>query len=487
MYDPIVEEFADVDLGDQRLNRRAPLFAEAWNAAPTATFPSVARTAAEFEGNYGFLENPRVDPHEIHAAHARATRRRIDAAHSGRTVLVVHDTTSCSFSGDVHRDGMGWIARNQQGFHAHISLALSSDGTRCPLGVIGVAIAMPPRPAPTVKGEKKKKARRTKAVPLDAENESLRWSKAIRDSNVLLRGHAIPIHVMDREAESYELIAEMQREGSRYVARVRVLDRNVMTAADGFEKHEKLSAVLERSVPVVARDVELNRRRKSKFPDANKKHPPRLERTAKLEFVVERVRWKRPPYLDEKVAATIDVSVVEVREIATPEGMEPVHWMLVTSEPIDSAEDALFIVDTYRARWTIEELNKAIKTGCDFEKRQLESAHALLIAFAMCMPIAWQMLVLRHQSRHNPEAPADTVLSNERLEVLTAIARSPVPAKPTARDVLYAIAALGGHIKKNGPPGWITLRRGLDDLIVAERAWAAARARFRDEKVVANE
>ena len=27
-------------------------------------------------------------------------------------------------------------------------------------------------------------------------------------------------------------------------------------------------------------------------------------------------------------------------------------------------------------------------------------------------------------------------------------------------DVLLAVAALGGHLKHNGEPGWITLRRG---------------------------
>ena len=94
------------------------------------------------------------------------------------------------------------------------------------------------------------------------------------------------------------------------------------------------------------------------------------------------------------------------------------------------------------------------------------------------MPIAWQMLALRHQSRELPDAPAHTVLSDERLEVLAAIARSPLPAKPTVRDVFFAIAALGGHLKKNGPPGWITLRKGFDDLLFAERVW---RARGRED------
>jgi IS4 transposase len=52
--------------------------------------------------------------------------------------------------------------------------------------------------------------------------------------------------------------------------------------------------------------------------------------------------------------------------------------MLYTSEPIDTAEQLLTIVDQYRSRWVIEEFFKALKTGCAFEKRQLESYRAPL-------------------------------------------------------------------------------------------------------------
>ena len=477
MRDSIVDEFSSVDLGDARLNRRAARIGEAWNAQPSASFPDIARSPAEIEGLYGFVENPNVSPQQIHASHAHATCLRIDASYLGRTVLVVHDTTSLCFPGDVHREGMGWLGRQKQGFFAHLSLAVASDGSRCPLGVVGVSIVMRARPDAPEPGKKKKKlmGRECAANP---NSESRRWPAAVDETEALLRGHAIPIHVMDREADSYALLAKLVGEGKRFVIRVRVLDRVVTTDADGHAKREPLRGVATRSVPVASREIEINRRRKSKFADANKKHPPRMERSAKMEFAAHRVRMQRPKSLGEHIAATIDVNVVETREIETPEGVEPIHWLIVTSEPIGTADEVLCVVDHYRARWTIEELNKAIKTGCAYESRQLESAHALLIAFALCMPIAWQMLALRHQSRELPDAPAQTVLSDERLEVLAAIARSPLPAKPTVRDVFFAIAALGGHLKKNGPPGWITLRKGLDDLIFAERVW---RARDRED------
>ena len=79
-----------------------------------------------------------------------------------------------------------------------------------------------------------------------------------------------------------------------------------------------------------------------------------------------------------------------------PDGLDPVEWVMLTTKPIDSEEEALRVVDQYRAHWTLGEFFKAIKTGCAYEARQLESAHARLIALALCIPVAWQMVALRH-------------------------------------------------------------------------------------------
>jgi hypothetical protein len=39
---------------------------------------------------------------------------------------------------------------------------------------------------------------------------------------------------------------------------------------------------------------------------------------------------------------------------------------------------------------------------------------------------------------------------------------------------MLAIAALGGHIKNNGDPGWLVLGRGYEDLLLLERGAALA-------------
>ena len=56
--------------------------------------------------------------------------------------------------------------------------------------------------------------------------------------------------------------------------------------------------------------------------------------------------------------------------------------------------------------------------------------------------------------------------------------RRPLPQNPTARDVLLAVAALGGHIKYAPDPGWLTIYRGFKKLELLADGWAAAVAEF---------
>ena len=202
-------------------------------------------------------------------------------------------------------------------------------------------------------------------------------------------------------------------------------------------------------------------------------HPPRHTRVARLAFSASQVDFERPRYADKSLAETVSLNVVHVVELDAPPGEKPVEWTLFTSEPVRTAADILRVVDIYRARWTIEEFFKALKTGCSFEERQLESLHALKNALAIFLPIAWRLLLLRSLSRQDVDAPADLALTPTQLDVLRAVAKRPLAPHPTAKQALLAIAALGGHITNNGPPGWQVLARGYHDLLLLEIGWIA--------------
>jgi hypothetical protein len=169
---------------------------------------------------------------------------------------------------------------------------------------------------------------------------------------------------------------------------------------------------------------------------------------------------------------------VRVFEPKAPRGENAIEWRLWTTEPIATADDILGIVDDYRWRWRIEEFFKALKTGCRMESRQLETHRALVNALALLAPIAWRLLRLRVFGKDDAARPASSVLTPVQLICLAGALRKkkkpPLPPRPTARDAMRGVAALGGHLPRNGDPGWIILGRGLDDLLKIELGFTLA-------------
>ena len=172
---------------------------------------------------------------------------------------------------------------------------------------------------------------------------------------------------------------------------------------------------------------------------------------------------------------TVAINVVFGTEAHPPAGETPVEWWLVTTEPIDTVDDVLQIVEWYRTRWLIEEFFKCLKTGCAYEKRQLESLDTLLVALALLAPIAWQLLLMRHLAREHPETRATVALTGRQIAILrTTPGGTTFGAAPSIRDALRVVARLGGHLRQNGEPGWLVLTRGMQKLRDMEAGWAAA-------------
>jgi len=170
------------------------------------------------------------------------------------------------------------------------------------------------------------------------------------------------------------------------------------------------------------------------------------------------------------------VNVVRVWEPNPPANEPPVEWILLTSDPIDSATDLEHVVDVYRARWTIEDYFKALKSGCALERRQMESYDALRKVLAILAPIAWRLLYLRGLARSAPNRRPTWAFSSLELELLSrAPATRAYPRPKNVHEALALLARLGGHLKNNGPPGWQTLGRGYEKLLLLRLGWRLAK------------
>jgi hypothetical protein len=328
---------------------------------------------------------------------------------------------------------------------------------RVPLGVCGVINLR--RFA-----SKKSRSRSWYEMSKDPNRESLRWEQLLGQVEDRKQGFSC-IHVMDREGDIYDLLALACRRNARFVIRA-AHDRALS------DEQSRLRARLATVAPIARRDIEISRRSDRRTPGVRAGHPTRTTRAANIAIgaCVVTLRRTQGAHVPEE---EVTLHAVRVWEPSPPVGETPVEWMLYTTEPIDSAEAVLAVVDVYRSRWTIEEYFKALKTGCAFEKRQLESFHALSNALAVFLPVAWKLLLARSLCRAHPEAPASTLLNDVQLLLLMHKLKLDEPPT-TAKEATYAIARLGGHLRHNGLPGWQTLGRGLEALILMKVGWDAA-------------
>lgn len=434
----VEQEFAGAPLGDKRLAARLPKLVEAIARRPADSLPVACNDAASLEAAYRFFNNQAVTPAAILEPHIRATVKRCEQD----TIIAVHDTTVFGYRAGGKRRGLGPHGPCQQ-FLAHTTLAVRADAARTPLGVLGVKTYI------------------HKGNGGDG-TESKRWFMQANAVGSLGIAPSRLVHVMDREADNYDVIGNLVRDAMRFVIRAdddrRVLPENEHAPCLLADALPRVTAVVTREVPVSARTA------RGKNKERLKRHPPRNARLAHLHMGAMRITLPRPQGHDRSLLKACNVHVVYVWEPEPPSEQPPVRWILYTTEPIDTAEQILAIVDMYRARWRIEELFKALKTGCAFEAKQLEDYEALINALAVYLPIAWRLLHLRSQTSEQPDAPARLLLDADELTVLRAVARPPLVQNPTTRQALLAIAALGGHLKHNGEPGWQTLGRGWDKL-----------------------
>lgn len=237
----------------------------------------------------------------------------------------------------------------------------------------------------------------------------------------------------------------------------------------------RLRAALAGEPLLIEREVRLSRRGRRRLPNTRKNHPDRDRRAATLCIRAGGVDIVRPTGVAPLGQPTMRLSVVEVLETDPPEGEEAVHWLILSSLPIDEEAAICRVVDIYRKRWIIEEFFKSLKTGCAAEKRGARSRHSLLNTVALLVPIAWRLLVLRATERSAPACAADSVVDEVELAALRQLVpKARLPKRPTAHQVLLAIAAVGGHLKHNGPPGWLVLGRGMEDLLRFTAGFRAA-------------
>lgn len=436
-------------LGDKRLNKRARFCLERIMDDPGESFPKLFRQSAELQGIYRFLHNENVDLEDLMAgtfANTQESLSKVDEC------VAIHDTTEF-----ILESLGGRIAefREDRGFLMHLTL-MASAGTAARVYGAGGALFF---------------SRKGKSFGL--KNEATRWLEQSLEVEERFPGTKI-IHLMDREGDTSENWSSLSKQDLRFVIRLKY-NRKVRSEDGEFRL---LRSEIQKAPIVAERQIELSKRAKVKLPKQAKRYQERSRGQARVEIRASRIaltQTKRfPGGSTHAITDTVALNVIYVREVGNQRN--PIDWLLVTSEPINNETEVFRAIDLYRRRWLIEEFFKGLKTGCAIEARQLKDAGAwfriipfYLLACARILNLrVCEALPIDLESTH-------PWLSREQLKILIHLGSKGRRKVKTYTDIKMELAHLGGHLPRNGPPGWLTLLRGYLDLISLEKGLELAR------------
>ena len=423
------EEFATVELGDKRLNKRLVKLAQQLAAKPTASIPGACGGWGDTAAAYRMLDNERCDWREIIETHGRCAVQRMAGL---PVVLCLHDTTELDFNGQTI-EGLGPLSYEaQRGMYLHPTYAVSTD--REPLGVLDAWMwAREPRGADGQRG---------------GVCESVRWIESYE--RLAERAAEIPetrlVQVGDRESD---ILGLMQRaQGLGWPVDLLVRSQHNRRLPDG----QLLWNVVQSSQ--VLGEIEFTMGARA----------GRRARVVRQELRLKRVRLDH-----DDDSRAIEMSCLVASEVGAPAGDKPVCWRLLTNRAVTTLEQAHELIEWYRARWEIEMFFHVLKTGCRVEALQLASLPKIERALALFMVVSWRIARLMRLGRTCPDLPASLMFAPDEIKAAYVLTNKPSPsAPPSLNEVVRRVAMLGGFLarKGDGEPGvktiWIGLQRVMD-------------------------
>ena len=140
----------------------------------------------------------------------------------------------------------------------------------------------------------------------------------------------------------------------------------------------------------------------------------------------------------------------------TPEGVEPLHWFLLTTLPVQSRAQAEQVIQRYRLRWRIEDWHRVLKSGCKVELLAHRTEGRQQRAITFNAVIAWRLTVMTLLGRETPELPMEVMFSKLEIACLQDFAAHyKLPPPTDLGSAIVIMASLAGYQnrKHDPPPG----------------------------------
>jgi len=445
------DETKTANFGDKRLNQRMETLLEQLGDKPTESIPTACGGWAETLAAYRFFDNEKVTDNQVLQSHIHASIKRISCY---PVILLAQDTTDLIHTITKGPLGLGTLKETEKReIFLHPTIAITPH--RLCLGVVGADI--------WERLEKSPKKERLH-LPIN-EKESVHWlegyHRACEISGIL--PETLIVNLADREGDIYEWFLETEEYSPSTRAQwiIRAAQDRLLDSTD--KETRKIWNKLEKR-PILGTV-------KFTLPASGNRKTRDVEQTIRSARVVIKAPY-RPGYKFKNV----EVNAVLAREENPPLGIEPIEWLLLTSLPIESFEQAATVLEWYTCRWEVEIFFRVLKSGCQVEKLQLESIDRLEPCLALYLIIAWRTLFVTMFGRIYPDFDCEFIFTKEEWQAVhlvlnqTALPTSP----PTLGEFIRMLARLGGHLgrKHDGPPGpqsiWIGLQRMRDFVLVLD-------------------
>jgi hypothetical protein len=359
----------------------------------------------------------------------------------GRDIAVIQDTSEVMVGrAEAGRAGFGPIGKGGATRGVLVHAAIAVDGAGALLGLVDQRVW-------TRVGGKSKTDRKRQFV----EKESYRWLNTCEAASQRLSGARSITMVGDAESDIYAFFINRPQEVHFLVrsARDRRLESGVLLSQAVADMCMK--GCIERVIPA---------------------SPGRKERIAKLELRFGQVTFKASEGLPKSTPKNLVLTVLDVHEAASSEGVAPVHWLLLTSHSIADTKRAAEIIDLYRGRFLIEQVFRTLKSaGFNIEEAEIEDPRAFITFTGLAVIAAVSVMQLvKARSGSSGQTHEDCFEAADR-PLIAALARklegkTAKQKNPHLPDDLafasWVIARLGGWTGYYGKPGPAVMRYGLD-------------------------
>jgi hypothetical protein len=362
------EIFSDAKLGDRRKTRRLVRIASNTIQSPGASFVANCNgSLAEIEGTYRWMENDSIDHEEIIKAGCRSSSRWLDETEGD--ILAAADTSNLCYRHSV-KEELGPLRHGAKGgtgmrgllVHSTVFQSVRTGET------LGLGDQVYWRRLDSEQGKKHKRKERDYE-----QKESYKWEFSIsRVAERFVEYLKRIIFVLDRESDIYELLMYLIGNDLRYVVRSS-WNRTLSDSEKGLFEKISTSPLLGRvllSVP---------------------QKGGRQHRNAKLE--IRSCTLTLSPPGGNQSLPPLQLNVVQVKENVAS---DPISWTLLTSEPVETFEQVLYVLRCYGLRWKVEDFHKIWKTGgTNVEGLRLQSEGAILRAATLLAFVAVRIAQLR--------------------------------------------------------------------------------------------